>query len=103
MITFAVTGLNFWLLTFVVTVLVVAMVLIAVYRSKPRTVATTQPGLMTCPACKKEVSTLAEKCAQCGHPLKRGFMGAPGAERQVNLVVLAVVLLVVLGTCTVIV
>jgi hypothetical protein len=28
-------------------------------------------GLITCPACKKDVSEEAEKCPHCGHPLKK--------------------------------
>lgn len=27
-------------------------------------------GLVTCPACGREVSKVAEKCPNCGHPIK---------------------------------
>jgi hypothetical protein len=42
-------------------------------------------GLLPCPSCRSNVSRQAEICPQCGHPLKRGFMGKPGTERALNL------------------
>ena len=39
--------------------------------------------LITCPACKNEVSNIAEKCPHCGHPIKEqevsGFLSGLGA------------------------
>ena len=38
--------------------------------------------------CGNVVSQKADRCPRCGHPIRRGFLGAAGGERALNIAVL---------------
>jgi len=52
-----------------------------------------------CPECDAIVSRQADVCPRCGHPLKRGFLGAAGTERALNITCLVVVLVLIVPAC----
>jgi hypothetical protein len=61
-------------------------------------------GLIKCPACGASISNEADRCIHCGHPIKRGFFGAAGTERIINIgclifiiVIVAIALVIVMG------
>lgn len=49
-------------------------------------------ALIQCPECKGQVSSEADVCPKCGHPVKRGFLGKAGTERIVNVGCLIIIL-----------
>ncbi len=55
-----------------------------------------KPALIGCPSCNTAVSRDATACPKCGHPIRRGFLGRPGIERNISIVVLAVLIILLL-------
>ena len=53
------------------------------------------PKMLTCPACRHTVSSEADRCPVCGHPIKRGFLGRAGTERRFNVGCLTAIIVVV--------
>jgi len=53
--------------------------------------------LTACPGCNLPVSPEADRCPRCGQPIRRGFLGAAGTERTLNVTCLVVVVLAVLA------
>ncbi len=60
--------------------------------------------LVTCPACKREVSSEADRCPHCGQPIKRGLLGSAGTERAVNIgcliILMIIAFFVFVGSCS---
>jgi hypothetical protein len=56
---------------------------------------------LSCPSCGKVVSREADKCPNCGHPIRGGILGGSGAERTINEVALG--LIIVLAAIAVII
>ncbi|MBM3859287.1 MAG: hypothetical protein FJ395_06520 [Verrucomicrobia bacterium] len=59
-------------------------------------------AMIQCPECKKQVSNEADKCPNCGIPIKRGLLGKAGTERVINvgcLVILLVLVAIGILTC----
>jgi predicted amidophosphoribosyltransferase len=50
--------------------------------------------LVTCPACKREVSSEADRCPNCGQPIKRGLLGRAATERAFNIGLLIILMII---------
>jgi len=61
-------------------------------------------ALVTCPACKREVSSEADRCPHCGQPIKRGLLGRAGTERVLNIgcliILMIIAFFVLVGSCS---
>ncbi len=55
---------------------------------------------INCPVCARQCSPEADRCPQCSHPIKRGFLGRAGTERTFNVIVASVVVVMLLAWCS---